>query len=415
MLSKEAAVALPIAAAGHLVFRRHASTRQTVLRLIPWITALGVYSVMRHLGGGVSTIGGTGKLPKLASFAAILLVLVALAGDRWIRLRAWLQAHGRLVAGLAAIGVAVMAALAAMGGGTGLAADKLAVAGFAIVNLVSPVVDLFAMPFYLVPGTTAYWAGGAIAMVGALLLAALGWRRLLQDDRAWFLAAFLLATLLPVSALTEGTRYLYLPSAALALLVAVAVAELPPPSRRAAAAVLAGLTAVSAWQIVRKVHDWQWAGRLTADGARMVDASLAPSCGDGHVVFLTEPVAQRATYTHFLYETFELPRGCMPARFDILARVQRIDAHVEARWQSDREIALVLPRYRDNLSLSADLRNFSPPVRSATPVSLDTPLGHLAAERDGSAERLTLTLAPHLDPRAIHFFYYSDGAMHALR
>ena len=415
VLSKEAAVALPIAAAGYAVFRRHASARDTVLRLVPWIAALAVYTLMRRYGGGISTTGGAGKLPKLASFATILLVLVALAGDRWTRLRAWLRAHGRLVAGLAAIGIGVMAALAAMTAGTGLAADKLAVAGFAIVNLASPVVDLFDMPFYPMPGTTAYLAGGALALVGAGLLVAPGWRRLLLDDRAWFLAAFLLATLLPISALTEGTRYLYLPSAALALLVAVAVADLPAPSRGAAVAVLAALTAVSAWQVVRKVHDWQWAGRLTADGARMVDASLAPSCGDGHVVFLTEPVALRATYTHFLYETFELPRGCMPARFDILARVQRIDAHVDAKWQSDREIVLVLPQYRDNLSLSRDLRNFSPAVRSAAPVSLVTPLGHVEAGRDGSAERVTLTLAPDLDPRAIHFFYYSDGAMHALQ
>ena len=270
------------------------------------------------------------------------------------------------------------------------------------------------MPFYLVPGTTAYWAGGAIALAGAGALAALAWRRMVQDDRAWFLAAFLLATLLPISALTEGTRYLYLPSAAVALLVAVVVADLPAGTRRIATVLLAGLTAVSAWQVVRKVHDWQWAGRLTADGARLVDASLAPSCGEGHVVFLTEPVALRATYTHFLYETFELPRGCMPARFDVLARVQRIDTPIEARWQGSRQIVLVAPKYRNNLSLSPDLRNFSPPIRATAPLSLDTPLGHVGAERDGTAERVTLTLAPGLDAARIRFFYYSDGAVHAL-
>src|SRR4029079_19578925 len=96
----------------------------------------------------------------------------------------------------------------------------------AIVNLVSPIVDLFAMPFYLVPGTTAYWAGGVLAIAVAALLVALGWRRLLDDDRVWFLGAFLLAALLPISALTEGTRYLYLPSAATALIAGVVVADL---------------------------------------------------------------------------------------------------------------------------------------------------------------------------------------------
>jgi len=414
VLSKEAAVALPIAAAGYAVFLKRSSSRDTVLRLLPWLAALVIYSAMRQLGGGISTTGGAGKLPKLASFGAILLILVLLAGDRWRALRGWLQARPWTVGVVGIAGVIVTAAVAAAAGGTGLAAEKLAVAGFAIVNLLSPVVDLFDMPFYLVPGTTAYWAGGAIALAGAALLLAFAWQRLLRDDRAWFLAAFLLATLLPVSALTEGTRYLYLPSAALALLVAVLVGELPASSRDIAIACLAAFTAISAWQIVRKVNDWQWAGRLTMEGARLVDAALAPSCGEGHVVLLSEPVALRATYTHFLYETLESVRGCVPARFEILARLQRIDTPMEARWRGDREIELVVPQYRGNLSLSQDLRNFSLPLRTPSPVNLDTPLGQVRAERDGPAERLTLTLAPGLDPQRIHFFYYSDGAVRPL-
>src|SRR5206468_3476854 len=40
VLSKEAAVALPIAAAGDAVFRRRAGPRDTLLRLVPWIGAL---------------------------------------------------------------------------------------------------------------------------------------------------------------------------------------------------------------------------------------------------------------------------------------------------------------------------------------------------------------------------------------
>ena len=40
VLSKESAVALPIAAAGWLVFCRDAGTRTTVRRLVPWLLAL---------------------------------------------------------------------------------------------------------------------------------------------------------------------------------------------------------------------------------------------------------------------------------------------------------------------------------------------------------------------------------------
>ncbi len=414
ILSKEAAVALPIAAAGYAVFAKHSSSRATVIRLIPWLAALAVYSAMRNLGGGISTIGGAGKLPKLALFGAILVLLVMLAGDRWTVLRGWLQARGRIVAAAGAIGIGLAAAIAAAAGGTGLAAEKLAVAGFALVNLFSPIVDLFDIPFYLAPGTTAYWAGGALALAGAMVLIALAWQRLLRDERAWFLGAFLVATLLPISALTEGTRYLYLPSAPVALLIALVVAELPNRPRGIAIVCVAVFTAVSAWQIVRKVQDWQWAGRLTADGARLIDSALAPSCGQGHVVLLSEPVALRATYTHFLYETIELPRGCMPARFDVLTRLQRIDTPMDARWRGAREIELVVPDYRGNLALSADLRHFTLPLRSQTPVTLTTPLGEVRAERDGTSERLTLTLAPGLDAERMHFFYYSDGAIRPL-
>ena len=49
--------------------------------------------------------------------------------------------------------------------------------------------------------------------------------RLVSDPRQWFLATLLFAALLPISALTEGTRYLYLPSAAVSLIAGVLIAE----------------------------------------------------------------------------------------------------------------------------------------------------------------------------------------------
>ena len=87
-------------------------------------------------------------------------------------------------------------------------------------HLVSPVVDIFDAPFYLDPSTSGYWIGGLIALAlgGAAMIAL--WRRLIDDERIWFLAVLLLAALLPVSALTEGKRYLYLASAAGSLIAA---------------------------------------------------------------------------------------------------------------------------------------------------------------------------------------------------
>ena len=414
-LSKESAVALPIAAAAFWIFARRSTTAAAAWRVAPWLAALAGYSVLRRIAGGVSAMGGTSRLPKLLAFAAILGAVLLLGDGRWLRVRDWLRDRRALAIGALAALALGCTAMAAIGGTAGrLCADKLAVAGFAIVHLASPVVDVFAMPFYLDPRTAMYWAGGAIAILLALAVLAALWTALVADDRAWFLGGFFVAALLPISALTEGTRYLYLPSAAVSLLIGVLVAGLAHRGRTVATAVISVYLAVSATAIVMKVRDWQWAGKMIAEGARMVDSSLAPSCGEGHVVFLTEPVAVRGVYTHFLYETFELPRGCIPAAFEILARVMRVDTTVNARWDGPSRIVMTFPHYRGNLSLSSDLRNFDPTLRPSTVETRQTPLGEVVARAGSDAAEVTLTIPPSVDPSHIHWFYYSDGAMRPL-
>jgi hypothetical protein len=414
-LSKEAAVALPIAAAAFWTFVRRTTTVAAARRVAPWLGALVVYSALRRIAGGVSSIGGAGRLPKLLAFAIVLGVVLLLGDGRWLRLRGWLRERRGLVIGTLSAVALVGAGVAAADGTIGrIAADKLAVAGFALFHLASPVLDLFAMPFYLDPRTAMYWAGGAMAVLLTLAVLAAAWTPVVDDDRAWFLAAFLVAALLPISALTEGTRYLYLPSAAVSLLIGVLVADLRPRGRTIGTAILTAYLAVSAIAIVMKVRDWQWAGRMVADGARTVDASLAPSCGEGHVVFLTEPVAVRGVYTHFLYETFELPRGCMPAQFENLTRVMRVDTTVNARWDGPSRIVMRIPHYRGNLSLSSDLRNFDPTVPTSAAERRQTPLGEVVARPADDAEEVTLTIAPSVDASRVHWFYYSDGAMRSL-
>jgi hypothetical protein len=273
----------------------------------------------------------------------------------------------------------------------------------------SPALDVFDVPFYDRAGTTMYWLGGLTAIAGVLALVMLCWRALLDDDRMWFLGAFLAAALLPISALTEGARYLYLPSAALSLMAGTLVAEARGRvARRVGLAVIAVVLAISAAQIVVKVRDWNWAGRLTADGARLVDASLAPACG-GHVIFLTAPVGIRGVYTQFYYETFELPRGCMPDTFQIVARLVRRDASVDARWDGSSTIVITVPEYRGNIVLSKDLRHFDVPLRAAGSVTISTPLGELRSEPSGGAQRLTLTLSPAALAGSPRIFYYSGG------
>ena len=230
----------------------------------------------------------------------------------------------------------------------------------------------------------------------------------------WFLGALLFATLLPVSALTEGKRYLYLPSAAVSLIVGTLLAELPLRLRRLALAAAGAVIVVSMIQIVVKERDWRWAGAMTAEGARLVDSALAPSCGSGHVVFLTSPVAMRGVYSHFYYETFEVPRGCMPEVFQVLARVLRVDARVAVRWDGPSRIVITVPEYHDNILLSHDLRAFDVPLEKGETLRVSTPLGDLDAQSAGTLAELTLTLSPAAQRDRIHFFFYNNGRIEQL-
>jgi hypothetical protein len=223
------------------------------------------------------------------------------------------------------------------------------------------------------------------------------------------------ATLLPISALTEGKRYLYLPSAAMSLLLGILVGEIHSRLRRVAYSAIAVILIVSAVQITVKIRDWNWAGSMTADGARLVDAALAPSCGSGHVVFLTSPVAIHSVYSHFYYETFEIPRGCMPEFFQVVARVVRVDTRVTVRWNGPGEIVMTVPSYRDNFLLSGDLRSFTTPFHSGTHRDIQTPLGLLHARTAGDVAEFTLALTPEAQRERIEFFYYSDGRIQPLQ
>ena len=412
-LSKESTVAMPIAATGWAVIGLRAGRARTIAVLLPWLAALGAYAVLRQLAGGVPATGG--RLPKLLALAAVLGVLVLVAGSRWLKLREALRHRRATFAFASAVAIALLAAGAAFSGGMigTLAREKLAVAGFGVFYLLSPLVDLTLTPYFLDPGTSVYWAGGAVALALAAAIIVALWPILVETDAAWVILLLLAATMLPISALTEGKRYLYLPSAAAALLMAVVIRELRPSARRAVVAIAAAAIALSVWQVSRKVQDWVWAGRMTADGAALVNAALGPSC-QGQIVFLTEPVSVRSVYTQFYYETFEPNGGCRPVVFQVLMRVVRVDTKVDVRWDGPARIVMTTPEYRGNFVLSRDLRHFDVMLRAQTDARVDTPLGEVRAENDAGAERVTLTLGRDVDRGSIRFFWFSEGRMSAL-
>jgi hypothetical protein len=122
-------------------------------------------------------------------------------------------------------------------------------------------------------------------------------------------------------------------------------------------------------------------------------------------------VAVRGVYTHFLYETFELPRGCTPDVFQVLVRVVALDTVVDVRRDGPNRIVINAPEYGGNFVLSRDLRHFDLPLRAIRDATIDTPLGAVQAEAFGSEQRVTLTVDPGLVVDDIRFFYYSNGAI----
>jgi hypothetical protein len=415
LLSKEAAVALPLAPAGWSTFRLRGSTIATIARVAPWLLILGIYSALRQFAGGVSAVGGASRLPKLAAFGLSLAAIVALSDGRWERVRDWLRPRRAQCAVVFALVLAVAVLVAAVFEGRvgALAREKLTVAGFALFYLISPVLGPGEAVFSD-PATSLAWMAGAAALLVAAVVVLSIWPALVDDNRMWFLAAVVAATLLPISALTEGKRYLYLPSAAVSLVVGILAAELPARIRRLALAIAAVVLTGSVVQIAVKVGDWRWAGTMTAAGARLVDSALAPSCGTGHVVFLTSPVGVRGVYSHFYYETFEVPRGCMPEVFQVVARVLRLDTRVTARWDGGAQIVVTVPAYRDNFLLSHDLRAFDMRLHHGGKMNMETPLGNLRAETIGNMAELRLTLSPEARRERIYFFYYSEGRIERL-
>ena len=414
LLSKESVVALPIAVAGWSTFRLRATTSRTVMLVVPWLVALAAYSALRHIGGGISAVGGASRAPKLAAFVICLSVIVALSSERWLRVRDWLRPRRTPFAVAIPATVVALIVVAALSHGRlgALAREKLAVAGFATFYLFSPLLGPGESVF-TDPNALRAWMVGAIALVGIAAAIFFLWR-LLDDDRYWFFNALLIATFLPISALTEGKRYLYLPSAALSLIVATLVVELHGRARRLALGIVAGALTVSVVQIVVRLQDWRWAGRMTAEGAQLVDSTLAPACGRGHVVFLTSPVGMRGVYSHFYYETFEVPRRCMPEVFQIVVRVVRVETAIEVKWDGPNQIVITAPDYPENFLLSSDLRAFETPLRAGMSVSTETPLGAMLADASDRGARVTLRLSAEAQREPIHFFYYSKGRIQPL-
>ncbi len=418
LLSKESAFALPLIVVAYDAFVARRDGWATVRRSVPFVAVVLGYLALRLGAGGPELGRGLEKFAKMLLLGSALAVVVSLAfigTDRALTRLARRRALAGLAVGLALLALGFSALWPSAAAWT---RPKLTFAGFAGFYLLSPIVTLPGHPAPTFdPNTSLYWVAGWLALSGAGVLLATGWRAatgraraIAGNARLAFLAAFVFAALLPISSMTEGKRYLYLASVGVSLLAAWAIGILR--SRRPALAwvLVVGVLGVSAWQIQLKARDWTWAGRMTRDAVRLVRTATGNPCQPYTVLFLTAPVGVRDVYSHFYDYTFEDPAtGCRPQSVRSVLRVVGRDVTTTATWTAPRTIVFETRGITDRLVASTDLRHFDLPLVPASRRHLELPVGTLDVTPLDGGQRFELGLSSRVDLRDWRVFYYGAG------
>jgi hypothetical protein len=286
--------------------------------------------------------------------------------------------------------------------------EKIGFASFAIFYSISPVTVPSPPPsFFDRPSPSV--AAIELAVVVLLVLAAWRARRwFVSRPAALFSLVFCAAALAPVSSMTSGPRYLYLASAGVAMLMAMAlgVRRRAPGARHWALGVLLLVFFV---QLSVAARAWKWAGDMTRDALGLISSTLQP-CGTRDVIVLTTPVGIRGVFSNLNEVAFEV-MGCKPASYATVLRVMNEDVHVDASRQGDT-IELRVRGYRGNFVGAADLRHFDRQLPPDAPTTIDLPIGRFTSTTDQRVQIFRIEL---IDPaRRAQLFFYSDGRLHAL-
>jgi hypothetical protein len=406
LMSKESAISLVIIAPAWDALIARRDWRTTARRLVPLLAVVAVYAAARTLGADLDAAGGARRLPKL------LMTGVGVAGALWL---ARVQQSKSRAAGssgtVAVIVVAIVAALTAAFGIAGQSAwifEKIGFAGHVVFYSLSPVI--FPAPSSEWFSPTSFLRSLPVILV-VLALAVVAWRAWRREWSAdgnvlTFIAVFVAAALLPVSSMTGGLRYLYLPGVGVALLAAAAVSRVPKAAQISALAAVALILAISVQQIHHAGRAWRVASTMTRDGVLMMARSIE-RCGNDDVLLLTTPVAIGDIYANLSWDAFDVLANCTPRSFMTLLRVVRSDLRASVAQMDARTIEIRVPGYSGNIVASRDLRNFVVPVDRGGREVLDTPAGRLETFPEETTQVFRLTLTP--EAQAAKRFYYSEG------
>jgi hypothetical protein len=297
LLAKESAISLLIIAPAWDVVVDRRDFRTTARRLLPLLAVLVAYIAIRSVGAELDATVGSRRLPKA------VMMLVGLAVVLWI---AWVRgSRVRGFSGPQVLGFSGSRVLRVLGCSAVIVALGLAVAPhwvFEKLGFVTHVV-FYAVSPVIFPAPRAEWFNPA-SVVGSLphlvllaLIGLLAWsltRSTESDNRRdlGFAVLFIAAALLPVSSMTGGLRYLYLPTVGVALLGAALLSRMSKHAQLIAAAAVAVMLVISAQQIVHAGRAWRTASTVTREGVELMAGSLG-RCGSDDVLAVHDASGDR--------------------------------------------------------------------------------------------------------------------------
>jgi hypothetical protein len=408
LLAKESAISLLIIAPAWDVLVDRRDVRTTCRRLIPLLAAIVVYVAIRSVGADLDASSALRRLPKGVMTIVALAVVLWIA---WRRDRQVLGFSGARVLGFSGARVlGFAAALVALGFfvAPDWVFEKLGFITHVSFYAVSPIIFPAPRPEWFTP-TSVFTSLPHLALAGLIILLAgplifstgSGDRRDLS-----FAAMFVAAALLPVSSMTGGLRYLYLPTVGIALLGGALLSRITRSSRMLTGAAVAIVLIISAQQIVYAGRAWRTASTVTREGVELMAGSLG-RCGADDVLLLTTPVAIGNIYANLSWDAFDVLANCTPRNFMTLLRVVGSDLRVAVTSLAPDIIELRVPDYAGNIVASRDLRNFVVSVAPGDTTILDTAAGRLETFPEESTQVFRLTMT--MEAKAARRFYYSDG------
>jgi hypothetical protein len=360
--------------------------------------------VLWRQASGLAAVGGAGRAPKLAVLAALLLVPLAATHPSTSAVRAWLRARrgAMFASAAAALGAAGVLALASARGSA--LRGALGAFGFDALHLLSPV-----SPIPWLHPLPAWLPAAGLAAAALALLAA--WR-LGGRGTPLFLGFLFAAALLPVSSMTEGSRYLYLASVPVAVAAAWGLSAANVRTPAAAYTLLAVLLIAFGWQVRGKGRDWLWASAMTTRAVATIVEASGPGCRGAQVFLATAPVRVRGVYSNINAEGLAALGGCRPDSVTTLVRLGHQSPDVQATLAPDG-VTMTARGYAGGFVTSADLQRFDIGLAAGVPYGVDNPLGRFAAVPAGDALVMRQTFSRPMDAAA-RWFVFTRGRLEPL-